>query len=83
MTRAKDQLVLVLPQRFYTHQQAKKGDRHLYAARTRFIPSSVVSHFEFKTWPAATRVSSGGSPATGGPVDLGARLRDMWRRTGT
>jgi DNA helicase-2/ATP-dependent DNA helicase PcrA len=38
MTRAKDQLVLVVPQRFYTHQQAKRGDRHLYAARTRFIP---------------------------------------------
>ena len=42
MTRAKDQLVLLVPQRFYTHQQAKKGDKHLYAARTRFIP---IDHF--------------------------------------
>ncbi len=83
MTRAKDQLVLVVPQRFYTHQQGKKGDRHLYAARTRFIPLSVVNHFELKTWPLAARGSPGGSHPTGTAVDLGARLRDMWRRTGT
>jgi DNA helicase II / ATP-dependent DNA helicase PcrA len=38
MTRAKDWLWLMIPQRFYGQQQARKGDRHLYAARTRFIP---------------------------------------------
>jgi len=61
MTRAKDQLMLVVPQRFYTHQQAKKEDRHLYAARTRFIPSSVVNHFDVKTWPVAAPGSPHGS----------------------
>ena len=39
MTRAKDQLMLLLPQRFYVHQQARRGDKHLYASRTRFIPA--------------------------------------------
>jgi DNA helicase-2/ATP-dependent DNA helicase PcrA len=38
MTRAKDELHLLLPQRLYTHQQPRHGDRHVYAARTRFIP---------------------------------------------
>lgn len=38
MTRARDQLHLVVPQRFYVHGQAAKGDRHVYASRTRFIP---------------------------------------------
>ena len=38
MTRAKDDLHLVVPQRFFTHQQAANGDRHVYAQRTRFIP---------------------------------------------
>ncbi len=51
MTRAKDQLMLIVPQRFYTHQQAKKGDKHLYAARSRFIPSAVLEYFEQRTWP--------------------------------
>jgi DNA helicase-2/ATP-dependent DNA helicase PcrA len=83
MTRAKDQLALVVPHRFYTHHQAKRGDRHLYAARTRFIPSSIVSRFECRSWPPAS-ASSESAARTGTPVvDLGARLRGMWRRTGT
>jgi ATP-dependent DNA helicase UvrD/PcrA len=83
MTRAKDQLVLLVPQRFYTHQQAKKGDKHLYAARTRFIPSSIVNHFDLKTWPVAARASRLGPHSTGAAVDLGTRMRAMWRPTGT
>ena len=37
MTRAKDELALIMPQRFYVHGQPKKGDRSVYASRTRFI----------------------------------------------
>ena len=40
MTRAKDSLHLVTPQRFYVHGQAARGDRHVYASRTRFIPAA-------------------------------------------
>jgi len=39
MTRAKDHLHLIVPQRFYTHGQAKSGDRHVYAMLSRFIPT--------------------------------------------
>ncbi len=82
MTRAKDQLVLIVPQRFYTHQQAKKGDKHLYAARSRFIPSAVLEYFEQRTWPEVARIAHV-RPHTGGvAVDLGARMRGMWRRAG-
>jgi DNA helicase II / ATP-dependent DNA helicase PcrA len=31
MTRAKDDLHLVVPQRFFTYGQSAKGDRHVYA----------------------------------------------------
>src|SRR5262249_20950325 len=53
MTRAKDSLHLVMPQRFFTHGQAARGDRHLYAGRTRFIPASLLSLFEAIAWPPA------------------------------
>ena len=33
MTRAKDDLHLTIPQRFFTHGQNAKGDRHVYAER--------------------------------------------------
>ena len=42
MTRAKDDLHLVVPQRFFTHGQNAHGDRHIYAARTRFIPDELT-----------------------------------------
>ena len=34
MTRAKDSLHLVVPQRFFIHGQSAQGDRHVYASRT-------------------------------------------------
>ena len=46
MTRAKDQLHLMVPQRFFTHGQRSTGDRHVYAQRTRFIPSPMFAHFD-------------------------------------
>ena len=51
MTRAKDDLHLIVPQRFFTHGQHAKGDRHVYASRTRFIPERLLGLFERTTWP--------------------------------
>jgi len=46
MTRAKDELHLVVPQRFFVHGQHAQGDRHLYASRTRFIPEELLGLFD-------------------------------------
>jgi DNA helicase II / ATP-dependent DNA helicase PcrA len=78
MTRARDQLHLMVPQRFFTHGQRGLGDRHVYAQRTRFIPNGLTRHFQNRSWPppkAAGR--SARSPAA--PVDVKARMRSMWR----
>jgi DNA helicase II / ATP-dependent DNA helicase PcrA len=50
MTRAKDELDLIVPHRFFTHQQAKLGDRHVYATRSRFIPDSILGSFATRNW---------------------------------
>jgi DNA helicase-2/ATP-dependent DNA helicase PcrA len=34
MTRAKDQLQIIVPQRFFAQQQRSGGARHMYAVRT-------------------------------------------------
>jgi DNA helicase-2/ATP-dependent DNA helicase PcrA len=78
MTRAKDHLHLVVPQRFFVHQQRGGGDRHLYAARTRFIPQDVGRHFASGAWPAA-QPDAIPQAATRAAIDLGARVRRMWR----
>jgi len=79
MTRAKDHLALVVPQRFHVRQQAAFGDRHVYASRSRFIPASVASHFDVVSWPAGNSESASRAVAAGrASVDLAARLRKAW-----
>jgi DNA helicase II / ATP-dependent DNA helicase PcrA len=46
MTRAKDELDLVAPHRFYTYQQPSFGDGHVYASFSRFIPQSIRNLFD-------------------------------------
>ncbi len=77
MTRAKDHLHLIVPRRFYVQSQRRNGDRHICAARTRFIPSDILHHFERYTWPQAPTVA-GAKPAHGEPLDIRARLRRRW-----
>jgi DNA helicase-2/ATP-dependent DNA helicase PcrA len=79
MTRAKDHLHMIVPQRFFAYQQRMNGDRHMYAQRTRFIPDAMLDHFERCAWPLAVHESSSRASSPPKPVDLGARLKQMWR----
>jgi DNA helicase-2/ATP-dependent DNA helicase PcrA len=80
MTRARDDLHLLVPQRFFTHQQSAHGDRHVYAQRTRFIPKAMRALFDDVLWPPVTplQTTDGSSPQ---PVriDIGAQMRGMWK----
>ena len=78
MTRAKDDLHLMVPQRFFTHGQSSTGDRHVYAARTRFIPNSLLKHFERRAWPLAAPAGERAA-STGPKIDVRAKMRGMWR----
>ena len=78
MTRAKDHLHLIVPQRFFAHQQRANGDRHMYAARTRFIPAALLDRFESRAWPVAAATTAATASSKREGVDIGARLRRMW-----
>ena len=78
MTRAKDDLHLIVPQRFFVHRQSRQGDRHLYAARTRFIPDALLPLFERVSWPVAAETAR--TVASQGPrIDIASRMRERWR----
>jgi DNA helicase-2/ATP-dependent DNA helicase PcrA len=79
MTRAKDDLHLVVPHRFFTHGQHSQGDRHVYASRTRFIPDRLLGLFEKTTWPLAMPGAAARTTSQGPRIDAGARVRGMWR----
>ncbi len=77
MTRARDALYLMQPHRFYTSGRPS-GDAHIYAPRTRFLPEQVATLFE-RAARVAPAVPGPASRTHGARVDVGSRLKEMWR----
>jgi DNA helicase-2/ATP-dependent DNA helicase PcrA len=78
MTRAKDHLQIVVPQRFYVTQQQGYGDRHVYAGRTRFIPPGMAKLFETRVWPELPAQPTA-TPPPAEVVELLSKMKAMWR----
>ena len=77
MTRAKSSLHLVAPLRYYVTQQPRRGDAHVYGAKSRFLTRAVLARLQELTWPAAEAATS--APTLAAPaVDVASRLRGMW-----
>jgi DNA helicase-2/ATP-dependent DNA helicase PcrA len=80
MTRAREQLHLLVPQRFYVSQQAGGGDRHVYAGRSRFITEAMAAHFEQLAWPEAPDLRPAASAQPQAPLlQVRARSRAAWK----
>jgi DNA helicase II / ATP-dependent DNA helicase PcrA len=79
MTRARHELSLIAPLRYYVVQQARHGDAHVYGARSRFLTDPVMQHLEAVAWPGAT-VDARPQPRTRNlpQIDVAARLRRRW-----
>jgi DNA helicase-2/ATP-dependent DNA helicase PcrA len=77
MTRAKTDLHVIAPLRYYITQQPRRGDAHVYGARSRFITRKVLAQFEQMTWPAA-EAGAAAPPQAAAPVDVAGKLRGLW-----
>jgi DNA helicase-2/ATP-dependent DNA helicase PcrA len=79
MTRAKDELHLLAPLKYYVTQQSRNGDRHVYGARSRFISEAVLGTLQPIGWP---RVDADGLTVQEARkpigIDVAARLREIW-----
>jgi DNA helicase-2/ATP-dependent DNA helicase PcrA len=79
MTRARDALHLIHPQRFYAHGQGRYGDRYMQAPRSRFIPDALLERFDVQRHglvppgPALEPKRTAFAAA-----DIGMRMRAMW-----
>ncbi|HEY1996119.1 MAG TPA: ATP-dependent helicase [Paraburkholderia sp.] len=82
MTRAREDLHIVVPQRFYVHNQTHLGDRHVWASRTRFIPAHLMPLFDAYAWPRipepAAPTAAGLAAAAQAKLEIAAKLRKMW-----
>jgi DNA helicase-2/ATP-dependent DNA helicase PcrA len=78
MTRAKDQLHLIHPRRFYVSGQPRSGDRYVTAPRSRFIPATLLRHFDTGTSGPAHAEPADRARAPLPRVDIAAEMRAMW-----
>jgi DNA helicase-2/ATP-dependent DNA helicase PcrA len=78
MTRSKDQLNLVVPQRVYNHKQAEFGDGHVYRSVSRFIPKSIRHFFDCRMWAERGSEVKPVARSSAMPVDITARLKQRW-----
>ena len=80
LTRAQNDLLLVVPLKFHLTHQSRQGDAHVYGGRSRFVTEKVQKTLEPITFHgsslgAGDTLQDSAAPVT---VDVGARLRDMW-----
>ncbi|MGP8035133.1 MAG: ATP-dependent helicase [Steroidobacteraceae bacterium] len=79
VTRAQNDLMLVVPLKFHLTQQSRQGDAHVYGGRSRFLTEKVLKTLDASvfqgTLGSGESLQQASAPVT---VDIGARLRDMW-----
>mgnify|MGYP006290458155 CR=1 FL=1 len=75
MTRARDFLYVVWPQRYY-HNWAKHTDRHTYAQLSRFITDEVRESMEETS--ASGPITEDEESAAAGRLDIAGRMVSMW-----
>jgi DNA helicase-2/ATP-dependent DNA helicase PcrA len=78
MTRAKQELHLIAPVRFYVTQQSRSGDRYVHGARSRFLTDAVLERFERAAWPAQPEGTAPVFAEPGARIDVAAQLRRLW-----
>jgi DNA helicase-2/ATP-dependent DNA helicase PcrA len=79
MTRARDELLLIEPQRYYVTQQPRTGDRHVYGARSRFLDAAVLDTLDRAGWPEESEATITQQTAPAGVrVDVAERLKALW-----
>jgi DNA helicase II / ATP-dependent DNA helicase PcrA len=76
ITRARDHLHLIEPQRYYVTQQPKMGAAFVHGARSRFLTDELLRCFERGQQRAAQ--ASLARPALVPNVDVAARLRNLF-----
>jgi DNA helicase II / ATP-dependent DNA helicase PcrA len=80
MTRAKNDLDLIVPLKFYTHRQSGAGDQHMYADVSPFVSDIKHSALERKTWAERIESTPTSAVRSGRAIDVTSSIRQMWGR---
>jgi len=80
LTRAQNELAVLVPLKFHLTNQPRHGDAHVYGGRSRFMTERVLKTLDAITFHgtaagAGDALQDSSSTVT---LDVGARLREMW-----
>jgi DNA helicase II / ATP-dependent DNA helicase PcrA len=80
MTRAQNELLLLVPLKFHLTAQSRQGDAHVYGGRSRFMTEKLLKTLEATSFQGSSLGGGESLQESEAPVsvDVGARLRDMW-----
>ena len=78
MTRARDELLLLVPLKFYLTNQPKNAGAHVYGGRSRFMTEKVLKCFDAVAFQGSTLAEDNLADGSGAALDVGTRLKEMW-----
>src|SRR6266850_1873398 len=80
LTRAQNDLLLVVPLKFHLTHQSRQAEAHVYGGRSRFMTEKVHKTLDAVTFHGAVLAGGDVLSQSSAPVtlDVGARLREMW-----
>lgn len=79
MTRARDFLYLMEPQRHFATQQPRHGGAYVHGARSRFLDETVLARLDRVALPTADAFASDAQRRDAAPpIDVAAKLRGLW-----
>jgi DNA helicase-2/ATP-dependent DNA helicase PcrA len=75
-TRAKDQLHLMVPLKFYVPQQQRHGAKHVYGAQSRFLTGPLLATCERRFYGEAQSRNRVGEAIA--QLDLPSKISELW-----
>jgi DNA helicase II / ATP-dependent DNA helicase PcrA len=78
MTRARNDLLLLAPLKFYLTNQPKNAAAHVYGGRSRFMTDKVLKCFEAVAFQGSSLAGETLADGAAAGLDVKARLKEMW-----
>jgi DNA helicase-2/ATP-dependent DNA helicase PcrA len=78
MTRARNDLLLCVPLKFYVTSQPKSSGAHVYGGRSRFMTDKLMKCFDPVTFQGSSLGSANLAEGETAALDVRTRLKEMW-----
>ncbi|WP_166424531.1 ATP-dependent helicase [Paraglaciecola sp. 20A4] len=79
ITRAKDELHLIQPMKYWVPEQQRHGDRHVYGAKSRFLTESILQLLQTSHYPRRELNEKEKATATLAIIDIKKTVLGIWQ----